>query len=42
MYVHTYNGIWRSLVARHLGVMEVTGSNPAIPNDNRVPGSDKI
>lgn len=32
MYVHTYNGIWRSLVARHLGVMEVTGSNPVIPN----------
>lgn len=29
-----YHGIWRSLVARHLGVVEVAGSNPAIPNMN--------
>ncbi len=25
------NGLWRSLVARYLGVVEVVGSNPASP-----------
>lgn len=36
--MYMYDGIWRSLVARHLGVMEVAGSNPAIPNGDRVTG----
>lgn len=34
--MYTCSGIWRSLVARHLGVMEVTGSNPAIPSGDGV------
>lgn len=41
IYVYIYNGIWRSLVARHLGVMEVTGSNPAIPNADGVVGVER-
>ena len=35
MLVDSYNGAWRSLVARHLGVMEVVGSNPAAPKENK-------
>lgn len=41
MLVDSYNGAWRSLVARHLGVMEVTGSNPAIPNADGVVGVER-
>jgi hypothetical protein len=34
MLVDGYNGAWRSLVACHLGVMEVVGSDPAAPKEN--------
>jgi hypothetical protein len=34
MLVNGYNGAWRSLVACHLGVMEVVGSDPAAPKEN--------
>ena len=34
MLVYDYNGAWRSLVACHLGVMEVVGSDPAAPKEN--------
>lgn len=31
---HEVFGMWRSLVARTLGVREVVGSNPAIPTNH--------
>ncbi len=33
--VTIHNGMWRSLVARYLGEVEVTGSNPVIPTTNQ-------
>lgn len=30
-----HSGMWRSLVARYLGEVEVTGSNPVIPTTNQ-------
>jgi hypothetical protein len=34
MLVNGYNGAWHSLVACHLGVMEVVGSYPAALKEN--------
>lgn len=34
MLVYDYNGAWRSLVACHLGVMEVVGSDPTAPKEH--------